>query len=85
MAWIIEPDDEATNEAPPLPVGMPVMVVGLPDESLFEGLVTGTLVSLHQGYFRVLVELRNENIVNRHLPHFRRWNPENRIEGEEAE
>jgi hypothetical protein len=85
MPWIIEPEDEATDEAPPLPVGVPIMVVGLPDGSLFEGLVTGTPVSLHQGYFRVVVELRNENIVNRHLPRIRRWNPENRVEGEEEQ
>ncbi len=85
MAWIIDPDDEATNEAPPLPVGMPVMVVTLtPDGGIFEGLVTSTLASLHRGHFRVVVELRVENVLDRYPRRMRHNNTEDRpaAEGE---
>ncbi len=85
MAWIIEPDDDAPGREERLPVGMPVMVVTLtPDGGIFEGLVTSTLASLHRGHFRVVVELRVENVLDRYPRRMRRGNTENRPEGEEA-
>ena len=86
MAWIIEPYDEVPSEGQPLPVGMPVMVVTLtPDGGIFEGLVTSNLVPLHHNHFRVVVELREENIVDRYPRRFERNNPENHPDSEEGE
>jgi hypothetical protein len=57
LGWIIEPDDEATNEAPPVPVGVPVMVITLrPDGEVFGGVVTNMRVSPGAGGVR-MVEL----------------------------
>jgi hypothetical protein len=64
MFWEVEL--EATEEHP-LPVGMGVMAVGLRrDGGIFEGVVTEVLPRLHNGYFRVIIELRNENILDRY-------------------
>lgn len=49
MVWIIEPDDEATNEAPPVPVGVHVMVITLtPDGGIFGGVLTNMRFSSRQ-------------------------------------
>jgi hypothetical protein len=64
MFWEVE---LGATEEHPFPVGMGIMGVGLrPDGGIFEGVVTETLTPLHNGYFRVIIEFRRDNILDRY-------------------
>jgi hypothetical protein len=64
MFWEVELDPTEEN---PLPVGMGIMAVGLRrDGGIFEGVVTETLAPLHNGHFRVIIEFRRDNILDRY-------------------